>query len=103
MNELAHHSQNTQRIIAYLSYLRDISRKIISRNGFEKCLLNKTLGYAVQFEDLALEVKPNENHYNELNNYYGFLQKNRNNYSIIITVFCKKITTRNYLLVLEQL
>ncbi|MCB0753584.1 MAG: hypothetical protein KDC52_19085, partial [Ignavibacteriae bacterium] len=76
MNELAHHSQNTQRIIAYLSYLRDISRKIISRNGFEKCLLNKTLGYAVQFEDLALEVKPNENHYNELNNYYGFLQKN---------------------------
>lgn len=76
MNELANHSQNTQRIIAYLSYLRDISRKIISRNGFEKCLLNKTLGYAVQFEDLALEVKPNENNYNELNNYYGFLQKN---------------------------
>ncbi len=76
MNELAHHSQNTQRIIAYLSYLRDISRKIISRNGFEKCLLNKTLGYAVQFEDIALEVNQNENHYNELNNYYGFLQKN---------------------------
>lgn len=76
MNGLAHHSQNTQRIIAYISYLRDISRKIISRNGFEKCLLNKTLGYAVQFEELELEIKPTDKHYNELNNYYGFLQKN---------------------------
>ncbi len=76
MNGLAHHSQNTQRIIAYLSYLRDISRKIISRNGFEKCLLNKSLGYAVQFEDLELEIKSSDAYYNELNNYYGFLQKN---------------------------
>ena len=76
MNGLAHHSQNTQRIIAYLSYLRDISRKIISRNGFEKCLLNKSLGYAVQFEDLELEIKSSDDYYNELNNYYGFLQKN---------------------------
>jgi superfamily I DNA and/or RNA helicase len=76
MNGLAHHSQNTQRIIAYLSYLRDISRKIISRNGFEKCLLNKTLGYAVPFEELGLGIQPTEKHYNELNNYYGFLQKN---------------------------
>lgn len=75
MTNLSHHSQNTQRIIAYLSYSRDISRKIISRNGFEKCLLNKTLGYAVQFEELELEVKPNEMHYNELNNYYGFFTK----------------------------
>ena len=76
MNGLTHHSQNTRRIIAYLSYLRDISRKIISRNGFEKCLLNKSLGFAVQFEHLELEVKTGENYYNELNNYYGFLQKN---------------------------
>jgi superfamily I DNA and/or RNA helicase len=75
MSKLVHHSQNTQRIIAYLSYVRDISRKIISRNGFEKCLLNKNLGYSVQFENLSLELKPNENHYNDLNNYYGFLQK----------------------------
>ncbi len=76
MNGLSHHSQNTQRIIAYLSYLRDISRKIISRSGFEKCLLNKSLGFAVQFEELELEIKPNEKYYNELNSYYGFLQKN---------------------------
>lgn len=76
MNSISNHSQNTKRIISYLSYLRDISRKIISRNGFEKCLLNKTLGYAVQFEELELEVKPNENNYADLNNYYGFLQKN---------------------------
>lgn len=73
MNSLAHHSQNTQRIIAYLSYLRDISRKIISRNGFEKCLLNKNLGYAVQIENLEFE---DENQYEKLNNYYSFLQKN---------------------------
>jgi len=76
MTELSRHSQNTQRIIAYLSYLRDISRKIISRNGFEKCLLNKSLGYAVQFDDLSLEVKRNDKYYNELNSYYSFLQKN---------------------------
>jgi len=70
------HSQNTNRIVAYLSYLRDISRKIISRNGFEKCLLNKTLNYAYQFDEIELEIQPNGNYYNELNNYYNFLQKN---------------------------
>lgn len=70
------HSQNTKRIVAYLSYLRDISRKIISRNGFEKCLLNKTLNYAYQFDEIELEIQPNGNYYNELNNYYNFLQKN---------------------------
>ncbi|WP_395066587.1 AAA domain-containing protein [Flavobacterium sp.] len=76
MSKISNHSQNTKRIIAYLSYLRDISRKIISRNGFEKCLLNKTLGYATQFENIELEIKPNENNFSELNNYYNFLQKN---------------------------
>jgi superfamily I DNA and/or RNA helicase len=73
---LQHHSQNTQRIIAYLSYLRDISRKIISRNGFEKCLLNKSLGFAYQFEQLELQLKVGENQYEELNRYFSFLQKN---------------------------
>jgi superfamily I DNA and/or RNA helicase len=76
MNSISNHSQNTKRIVSYLSYLRDISRKIISRNGFEKCLLNRTLGYAIQFEELELEVRPNENNYADLNNYFGFLQKN---------------------------
>lgn len=76
MSKISNHSQNTKRIIAYLSYLRDISRKIISRNGFEKCLLNKNLGYASQFENIELEIKPNENNHSELNNYYNFLQKN---------------------------
>lgn len=70
------HSQNTKRIVGYLSYLRDISRKIISRNGFEKCLLNKTLNYAYQFDEIELEIQPNGNYYNEINNYYNFLQKN---------------------------
>lgn len=73
---MQHHSQNTQRIIAYLSYLRDISRKIISRNGFEKCLLNKSLLYAIQFEDLELELKVGHRQYEELNSYFNFLQKN---------------------------
>jgi hypothetical protein len=76
MNDLQHHSKNTESIIAYLSYLRDISRKIISRNGFEKCLINKNLGYAVQFDKFELELKPDENLYDEINNYYSFLQKN---------------------------
>jgi hypothetical protein len=71
-----HHSQNTQRIIAYLSYLRDISRKIISRNGFEKCLLNKSLGYALQFDDLELEIRVGQKRYEDLSNYFGFLQRN---------------------------
>lgn len=69
-------SQNTKRIIAYLSYLRDISRKIISRNGFEKCLLNKSLGFAYQFEELDLEIKVGEHIYEELNKYFSFLQRN---------------------------
>lgn len=75
MSKISNHPQNAKRIIAYLSYLRDISRKIISRNGFEKCLLNKTLGYATQFEYIELEIKTNDNNYTELNNYYNFLQK----------------------------
>jgi very-short-patch-repair endonuclease len=73
---LVNHSQNTKRIIAYLSYLRDISRKIISRNGFEKCLLNKSLGYALQFQNLQLELKVGDNHYEDINRYFNFLQKN---------------------------
>lgn len=73
---ISHHPQNTKRIISYLSYLRDISRKIISRNGFEKCLLNKALGYAVEIKELELEVKPSDTNYKELNTYYSYLQKN---------------------------
>lgn len=73
---MANHSENTKRIVAYLSYLRDISRKIISRNGFEKCLLNKSLGYALQFDTLELELKVGDNQYEAINRYYSFLQKN---------------------------
>lgn len=76
MPSLAHHSENTQRIICYLSYLRDISRKIISRSGFEKCLLNKSLGYALQFEELNLEINPADDNYNEINRYFNFVQRN---------------------------
>ena len=68
-------SQNTKRIIAYLSYLRDISRKIVSRNGFEKCLLSKTLGYAIQLDELPFIVGREDDKFDELNNYYNFLQR----------------------------
>jgi len=34
------------------------------------------LGYAYQFDDLKLELKVGENQYEELNRYFGFLQKN---------------------------
>ena len=70
------HSENTQRILAYLSYLRDISRKIVSRTGFEKCLLNKSLGYAVQFDEIELELNQGDSYYEEVLKYFNFLQKN---------------------------
>ena len=76
MNSVPNHSENTQRILGYISYLRDISRKIISRNGFEKCLLNKSLGYATQFHNFNPEIFPGDSYYEELSNYYNFLQKN---------------------------
>ena len=70
------HSLNTKIIIAYLSYLRDISRKIISRHGFEKCLLNKSLGNAVQIGNLGLIIKPIHEYYNQLKIYNDFLLSN---------------------------
>lgn len=73
---MTHHSENTQRILAYLSYLRDISRKIVSRTGFEKCLLNKSLGYAVQFDNIELELNQGDDNYEEVLKYFNFLQKN---------------------------
>lgn len=73
---MKHHSENTKRIVAYLSYLRDISRKIISRNGFEKCLLSKSEGYAVQFDELKLDIWPREPLFDQINNYFKFLEKN---------------------------
>ena len=76
MTNLSQHSENTKRIICYLSYLRDISRKIISRNGFEKCLLNKTLGYAFQFKELSLDIAPTDDNYDEINKYFNFVQRN---------------------------
>lgn len=73
---MLNHSENTKRIIAYLSYLRDISRKIISRTGFEKCLINKSFNYAIQFDNIPLEFQPGQNLYDELLTYFNFLQKN---------------------------
>ena len=69
---MPNHSENTARIVAYLSYLRDISRKLISRAGFEKCLQNN----AVQFIDLPLVLKPDGAFYNEMHSYNNYLQKN---------------------------
>ena len=73
---MPNHTENTRRIITYLSYLRDISRKIISRTGFEKCLLNKSSGYSIQFEDFQLEVNPDDSYYEELFKYLNFIQRN---------------------------
>ncbi len=39
-------------------------------------MLSKSLGFAFQFEDLALELKVGDGQYEELNKYYSFLQKN---------------------------
>ncbi len=70
------HSENTKRIISYLWYLRDISRKIISKNGFEKSLLIKDLGCGVQFSQFTTENKPNDENYKELEKRLNFLLTN---------------------------
>jgi septal ring factor EnvC (AmiA/AmiB activator) len=47
-----------ERITAYLSYLRDVSRKIgLGANaGFEKCLLQKKYAYSLRFDEFPKEV-----------------------------------------------
>jgi hypothetical protein len=54
-------SDDKERIVAYLSYLRDVSRKIVSNSGFEKCFLSKNLGYAIQFDELPSVVSNEKN------------------------------------------
>ena len=50
-----------ERIIAYLSYLRDVSRKIgLGYNsGFEKCLLQKKYAHGLQFDEFPAAVWDN--------------------------------------------
>lgn len=69
-------SENTQRIISYLSYLRDVSRKIVSRTGFEQCLLSKSEGCAVQFADLQTHIPKGEMFYDELRRYLRHTESN---------------------------
>ena len=43
---MPNHIENSKRVIQYVKYLRDVSRKIVTRNGFEKCYFNKQFKYA---------------------------------------------------------
>lgn len=43
---MANNIENSKRVMNYIKYLRDVSRKIVTRNGFEKCYFNKQFKYA---------------------------------------------------------
>ncbi len=72
------HKQNTQLIISYLYYLRDVSRNIISRNGFDKCLLDNIRGakyFPSIFNSFNLEFSKNDECYKIIDNLYIKIDK----------------------------
>jgi hypothetical protein len=75
--------QSTKRIISYLQYLRDVSRKIVSRGGFEKCFLEKANGYALQFEELPDRIGYRNELYHEVKRYCNFIDGTYNKKAFI--------------------
>ena len=73
---MPNHKENSERIINYLRYLRDVSRKIVSRNGFEKCYLNKQNKYALQIERYKKEFSSFDAEYDTYNWYYEQIRVN---------------------------
>lgn len=67
--------KSTKRVISYLKYLRDISRKIVIRNGFEKCLLDKLNRYALQLEELPEKIDIRNKAYDKIKPYYNFINE----------------------------
>ncbi len=61
---------HTYSITQYLRYLRDVSRKIIVRNGFEKCLLNKQNKFALQINHFKKRVSAFDGEYDTYSWYY---------------------------------
>ncbi|MDR0867378.1 MAG: hypothetical protein LBP75_02745 [Planctomycetota bacterium] len=73
---MSDHRENVKVLTSYLSYLRDVSRKIASKAGFEKCLLNKTTGYAQQINYFADRYTDKDRLYPYLCACADFLTKN---------------------------
>lgn len=69
-------TDHTQRILQYLRYLRDVSRKIVTRNGFEKCYFNKQNKYAYQIEKFKETISNFDAEYEIYNWYYEQVKSN---------------------------
>ncbi len=70
-------SNHTDRILQYLRYLRDVSRKIVTRNGFEKCYLNKQNRYAYPIVRYKEIVSNFDSEYEIYNGYYKDVKSNQ--------------------------
>lgn len=67
---------NSKRVINYIKYLRDVSRKIVTRNGFEKCYFNKQFKYANQITRHKEIVSSLDAEYEIYNWYYEQVKSN---------------------------
>lgn len=70
-------SNHTERILQYLRYLRDVSRKIVTRNGFEKCYFNKQNRYALQIGKYKESISNFDAEYETYNWYYEQVKSNQ--------------------------
>ena len=70
-------SNHTDRILQYLRYLRDVSRKIVTRNGFEKCYFNKQNRYAYPIVRHKETISNFDAEYETYNWYYEQVKSNQ--------------------------
>jgi len=73
---MAKHIENSKRVIQYVKYLRDVSRKIVTRNGFEKCYFNKQFKYANQITRHKEVISNLDAEYEIYNWYYEQVKSN---------------------------
>src|SRR6266849_8607122 len=67
-------------IIDYLKYLKDISRKIGSRSGFDKILLDKNRkspSMVFQSKGLIENIGRSDQHYSHFHQVFSYLNKNQ--------------------------
>jgi superfamily I DNA and/or RNA helicase/very-short-patch-repair endonuclease len=67
----------SDRILQYLRYLRDVSRKIVTRNGFEKCYFNKQNRYAYPIIRHKENISNFDAEYETYNWYYEQVRSNQ--------------------------
>lgn len=70
-------SNHTQRVLQYLRYLRDVSRKIVTRNGLEKCYFQKQNRYAHQIGRYKTTLSSFDSEYETYNWYYEQVKSNQ--------------------------